>query len=65
VLFAVDSKLFGSFPGGVFPKKQIANRKAAVHRIKQIADLSVGPDKWSLNIGQTYVANVDVVKQAA
>ena len=54
---------------GRLPQEQVAYWEAAVHRVEQIADLGVLPDKRALDIWQTDLAEVDksheVVKRVA
>ena len=47
------------------PEENVAYRLAAVHRVKQIAYLGVGPNKLARDVRQPNTAEADVTDQVA
>ena len=48
---------------GVVPEEQVADGKAAVHRVEEVAHLGRRPDERPLDVRQTNVALIDVGEQ--
>ena len=65
VLFIVDTYLLNSVLGTIFPEEEISNRKAAIHGVKQVTDLCIGPYKGTLNIRKSDVADINIMQKAA
>jgi hypothetical protein len=63
VLLCPDTDLFSAVRLRVLPEQQVADREAPIHRVEQVANLGVPPDERALDVGQTDVADVQVVQQ--
>ena len=65
LLLAIRTNRASIVSEAVLPKEEIADRVAAVHRVKQVPDFGVRPDKGALNVRQPDLAESDELDEGA
>src|SRR5437879_481452 len=65
MLLAANADLLSAIGLRILPKEEVSDGKATIHGIKEIAHLCVRPHERTLDVWQTDIADVEVVKQTS